>query len=261
MKKILPLILIVLLILASCSVSPKNPSDTTGEGDGIVYPEADVSGTNVTYIITDSGAVPISIVEGGYSMLSGENYYYNLQNTVDMTPDAPQKNFTAFSDSGINLGFADFDKITGDAYKTLVTSSNWKLCPNLRKTTFSDNKADISYAEFIFSVFPDNFNSATDVNITDIWEFDSDGDGSNEAIVKAVGDNYCILAFLSQTIGNCILACEFENCKNFVATPFFADFDGNGSYSLCTVYGAGLKTFCVYKENTLDEEYRVYLPI
>jgi len=261
MKKILPLILITLLIFTSCNASTKNPTDTTGESDGIVYPEADVNGMNVTYIITDVGAVPISIDEGGYSMLTDENYYYNLQNTVDMNPDIPQKTFTAFSDSGVNLGQVGFDKMTGDSHKTLVTSGNWKLCPNIRKTTFSSKKADASYADFIFSCFPDNFNSVTDINITEVWEYDCDGDSSNEAVVKAADENYCILAFLSQTLGNCILACELENCENYVATPFFADLDGNGIYSLCTLYGSGLKTFCVYKENTLDGEYRVYLPI
>ena len=128
-------------------------------------------------------------------------------------------------------------------------------------SSYSSKKADPSYADFIFSVFPDNFNSVNDVNITDVWELDTDSDGINEAVVKAASDNYVIVVFLSQTLGNCVLANEFQNCKDFVATPFFADFDGNGSYSLCALYGAGLKTFCVYKENTLDEEYRVYLPI
>jgi hypothetical protein len=261
MKKLLPLFLVMLLIFTSCAPSAKNPSDTTGDDDGIVYPETDTKGKNVTYVITQNGAIPISIVDGGYSMLSGENYYYNLQNTVDMNPDISKKTFTAFSDSGINLGSSDFDKMTGDNYKTLVTSGNWKLCPNIRKTTYSSKKADTSYAEFIFSVFPDNFASVSDVNVTDVWELDTDSDGTNEAVVKAAGDNYVILVFLSQTLGNFVLACDFEHCDTYVATPFFADLDGNGCYSLCTLYGAGLKTFCVYKENTLDEEYRVYLPI
>ncbi len=261
MKKILPIILIILLIFTSCSAKPKNPSDTTGKDDGIVYPEADVSGMNVTYVITENGAVPISVVEGGYSMLSGENYYYNIQNTVDMNTKIPEKTFTAFSDSGINLGTVDFENMTGDSFKTLVTSGNWKLCPNVRKTTYSEKKADASYSDFIYSVFPDNFQSINDINITDIWEFDSDGDSVNEAVVKASDDNYIILVFLSQTLGNCVLANEFQNCEGYEAIPFFADLDGNGKYSLCTLYGAGLKTFCVYKENTLDEEYRVYLPI
>ena len=259
--KVISLFLITLLIFTSCSTVPKNPGDTTGEDDGIVYPEADVSGMNVTYAITENGAVPISVAEGGYSMLAGENYYYNVQNTVDMNTDIPTKTFTAFSDSGINLGQCDFDKMTGDSYKTLVTSGNWKLCPNIRKTTYSSKKADASYADFIFSVFPDSFQSATDINITDVWEYDCDSDGVNEAVVKASGENYIILVFLSQTLGNCVLASEFDNCDGYEATPFFADLDGNGSYSLCTLYGGGLKTFCVYKENTLDEEYRIYLPV
>ena len=151
MKKLLPLFLVMLLIFTSCALSAKNPFDTTGDDDGIVYPETDTKGKNVTYVITENGAVPISVVDGGYSMLSGENYYYNLQNTVDMNPDIQKKIFTSFSDSGINLGSSDFDKIKGDNYKTLVTSGNWKLCPNIRKTTYSSKKADSSYADFIFS--------------------------------------------------------------------------------------------------------------
>lgn len=263
--KILPLVFIFILLLTSCSKSSPHTQNTTGEDDGIVYPETDISGMTVTYILTPDGAVPISVCEGGYSLLTSENYYYNLQNTVDMNADMPNKSYTAFTDSGINCGSVSFDDITagkveGESFHTLVTSGNWKLCPNIRKTSY-DGNADSSYCDFIYQSFPDNFASAADIKVTDIWEYDADDDGNAEAVVLSKTDDYTVLAMLSQTIGNKILASTFVKGSDFTAAPFFADLDGNGAYSLITAWGDTLKTVSVYKENTLDEEYRVYLPI
>lgn len=265
--KLVSIILIMLLIVTSCSKSAPTPDSTTGEDDGITYPETDVTGVNVTYIKTPSGLVPISICEDGYSTLSSENYYYNLQSKVDNARLLDQKSYTAFTDSGINRGTVDYDDIIQNEveendFYTLVTSGNWKLCPNLRKTAYDkDTEADDGFKEYILESYPDNFKSVSDITVTDIWEYDSDADGANEAVVLANGDGYTVLAFLSSTLGNKILAASFTDEADYVAVPFFADLDGNGIYSLVTVWGGGLKTTSVYKENTLEEEYRVYLPL
>ena len=155
--KILPLLLAVLTLASSCSKkTPEIPKNTTGKDDGIVYSEPDVSGTNVTFLFTPSGNIPISVCEGGYSMLSGENYYYNLENTVANSRTLDGKKYTAFTDGGTNIGSVSSDgKNAGEEYRTLVTSGNWKLCPNIRKTTYTDKKADSSFGQFISDTYKD----------------------------------------------------------------------------------------------------------
>ncbi len=265
-QKLLPLLVIFSLLLCSCSSASVQPGDTSGKDDGIKYPEADTHGSNVTYINTEVGMIPISLCDDGYSMLTGENYYYNIENTVDNDLTLSDKKYTLFTDNGTNCGDVSFTDITNNKikqqpYHALVTSGNWKLCPNLKKTSYTENTADKGYKQFISESFPENFASASDVTVTHIWEYDVDGDNSSDSLVLADTDSYTILAFLSTTLGNKILASSFENDTGFVAYPFIADLDGNGVYTLVTVSGNGLKTVTVYKENTLESDYTVYLPI
>lgn len=264
--KVISVFLIISLCLFSCAKAPLIAGDTTGEDDGIEYPAADTSGTTVTYLKTDAGFVPISFCTGGLSMLSGENYYYNLQNLAENDLTVSQKKFTVFTDNGTNRGEANFtdvcdNKITDPPLHTLATSANWKLCPNLKKTTFSENTADSGYKQFILETFPENFKSAEEIFVKNLWEYDLDADGTCESVVLADTDNYTVMVFLSQSLGNIVLASSFEEDDGFVAVPFIADLDGNGAYSLMCVWGNSLKTVSVYKEKSIQNDYTVYLPL
>ncbi len=264
--KVISIILILSLCLFSCTKAPLLPGDTTGEDDGIQYPAADTKGTTVTYIKTDAGFIPISFCTDGLSMLSGENYYYNLQNLVENDLTLGEKQFTVFTDNGTNRGnvnFADVidNKITDPPLHTLVTSANWKVCPNLKKTSFSENTADSGYKQYILETFPENFGSADEIFVTGLWEYDLDADGTCESVVLADTEAYTVMVLLSQTLGNTVLASSFEEDNGFVATPFIADLDGNGEYSLVCVWGNSLKTVTVYNEKSTQIDYTVYLPI
>lgn len=264
--KVISIILILSVCLFSCTKAPLLPGDTTGEDDGIQYPAADITATTVTYLVTQAGNIPISFCRNGHTKLTGENYYYNLQNIAENDLTLSDRQFTVFTDTGKNCGNVNYssvceNKITEAPLHALVTSANWKLCPNLKKTSFKQNTADIGYKQYILENFSENFKTAEDIFVTNIWEYDFDADGTNESVVLADSDDYTVMVFLSQTLGNTVLASSFENDDNFVATPFIADLDGNGTYTLVTVWGNTLKTVSVYKEKSLDTDYTVYLPI
>lgn len=264
--KIISIILIISLCLFSCAKSPVTPGDTTGEDDGIQYPAADTTGTNITYLKTQVGCIPISFCTDGLSMLSGENYYYNLQNLAENDLTIGEKKFTVFTDNGTNRGNANFadiidNKITDPSLCTLVTSANWKLCPNLKKTSYSENTADSGYKQYILETFPDKFASSDEVFVKTVWEYDLDGEGTCESVVVADTDAYTVMVLLSQSMGNTVLASSFEDDNGFVAVPFVADLDGNGAYSLVYVWGNSLKTVTVCKEKSITCDYTVYLPI
>jgi len=264
--KVISIILILSLCLFSCTKAPLLPGDTTGEDDGIQYPDADITASTVTYIKTNAGVIPISFCQNGHSKLVGENYYYNLQNLAENDLTLSDRKFTVFTDTGINRGDATYgavcdNKIDEAPFHALITTANWKLCPNLKKSSFTDNTADDGYKQYILQAFPENFKTVDDVFVTDLWEYDFDADGSLESIVLADTDDYTVMVFLSQTLGNVVLASSFENDDGFVAVPFIADLKGNGAYTLMTVWGNTLKTVSVYKEKSLEADYTVYLPI
>lgn len=256
--KIMPLILVLAFMLSGCKKQSIIPTPNPQQTDDVVYSEPDTGGTNATYIFTDSGWIPFSVCENGYSMLSGENYYYNLQNTLENRDGFEKKTLSIFDDCGKNKGS---DLAKSAPLGAISTTGNWKLCPTVKKTNYGKNKADSGFCQFIFDSFPDKFSSASDVGVKTVWECDVDGDGTGEAVVLSENKDSTVLVFLSQSMGNKILAASFETDKNYVASPFFADLDGNGVYSLVVAWGDGLKTVTVYKENALEEDYRVYLPI
>ncbi len=264
--KVISIILILSLSLFSCTKAPLSPGDTTGEDDGIQYPTADITASTVTYIKTNAGMIPISFCQNGHSKLTGENYYYNLQNLAENDLTLSDRQFTIFTDTGINRGNSTFsdvadNKITEAPLHALATTANWKLCPNLKKTSFSENIADSGYKQYILETFPDNFKTVDDIFVTDLWEYDIDADGTTESIVVADTDAYTVMVLLSQSLGNCVLASSFENAKDFIAIPFIVDLNGNGTYTVMAVWGNTLKTVTVYKENCFDIDYTVYLPI
>lgn len=260
--KILPIIIILTLLLCSCSMSNGYNHNTDGRDDGITYPKTDTSGTDVIYIITSVGGVPISICKNGHSSLSDENYYYNLQNSIDNDLTLKDKNYTLFTNGGNNCGNVSIDDIVKGKVKqplltTIATSSNWKLCPNLKKTVYTDKTADSGYLEFISQSFPD----VKDIKICETYEYDIDGDDNNEAIVVAKAKNFTAIVLLSQSMGNSILNTSNTNDDNSCAIPYLIDIDGNGKYSILTITGSGLKTATFYKEDCSGVDQKIYLPI
>ena len=264
--KVISIILILSLSLFSCTKAPLAPGDTTGEDDGIQYPAADITATTVTYIKTNAGMIPVSFCQNGHSKLTGENYYYNLQNLAENDLTLSDRQFTIFTDTGKNCGNTTYasvndNKISEMSFHVIATTANWKLCPNLKKTSFAQNTADSGYKQYILEAFPDNFKTVDDVFVTGLWEYDLDGDGCCESVVLADTDTYTVMVLLSQTLGNTVLASSFENDNGFVAVPFIADLNGDGTYTLMTVWGNTLKTVTVYKDKSLETDYTVYLPI
>ena len=261
--KLIPVILILVLLLTACAAPDSLPQNTTGEDDGIKYPKPDVNGTNVIYISTEAGCAPVSICKNGTSLLCDENYYYNIQNVIDNDLTLKDKTYTLFTNSGKNMGQVSLDdikenKITQTPLCSLITSANWKLCPNLKRTVYNDDqKADNGYYEFINSEFSDTKN----IKITETFEYDIDSDGNGEAIVVAKANNFTALVLLSQSMGNSVLCESTAKSADFCAHPFIADIDGNGKYSILTVTGSGLKTVTVYKEQSAEADYTVYLPL
>lgn len=250
-------IIIAALILSGCSKAPDN------NDKDIVYPETDITGYNVTYIDIGDRMIPISLVKEGKSALTGDIYYYNLSNSVSNKTELCDKSYTYFSSDGKNLGsvaYAELDskKIKGEGYNTLITSANWCLVPTLRHLKPEKNKAPAEYMQVPQELMPEVYKSKDDVNITDIWEYDLDGDSSPEAIVRSQNDKGTLLYLLSPTLENHIL--EYSD-STVTAIPIIADLDGNGVYSLIKISGTAFKTLTVYKEKSCDTEYTVYLPI
>lgn len=256
-------IIVTLFLLASCS-KPTLPNDSNAN-DGITYPETDVSGINSVYIITQNGPVPLSYSNDGVVPLVDDIYYYNLKNVISSDESVKQKAFTYYDSVGHNLGsvsYPDFEsnKKEYNPYTTLVSTGNWRLCPDIRTVTYSDALAPNEYTTFIKESFPNEF-ASTPVTVTNLWETDVDMDGTNEAIVKAKGDNYAVIAMLSQTLGNYILCSDFSATQNYVCQPFFADIDGNGKPSIIIIEGDTLKMATVFKECSVTAQYRLYLPM
>ena len=250
-------IIITALILSGCSKAPDSNDNST------VYPEADVTGYNVTYIDIGDRMIPISLVKDGKSTLTGDIYYYNLSNIVSNKTELCDKSYTYFSGDGKNLGtvvYTDLDsnKIKSESYNTLITSGNWCLVPALRYLQTEKNKAPAEYMQAPLELMPDIYKSKDDISITDIWEYDLDSDGSPEAIVKSQSEKGTLLYLLSPTLENRVL--EYSD-GHITAIPLIADLDGNGVYTLITVSGTNFKTAKVYKEKSLDTDYTVYLPI
>lgn len=247
---------LIILCLILCGCKGANAPLKSPSGDTVEYPESDLAGTNVTYVKTESGFIPISVVKNGNSMLSGENYYYDLVNSVENDSTVSEKTFTAFDGEGNNVGAVNIEKDSRDPYTHLYTSGNWKLCPVVRRTQSQDE----NYKQFILESFADKFTKPDDVTVTDILQFDIDGDGLDEAAVTAKGDGYTVSVLLSQSLGNKVLASAFDtpdfDCKSFVA-----DFDGNGDFSLATLSGGSFMKLTVCKEKTADTDYTVYLPL
>lgn len=232
MKSKIALCFITMLLFSGCA-------KTQPEKQSIIYPPADVTGINVTYVDTGKTLTPISLIKDGTSLLSGENYYYNIESTVNNSDGLQGKTYTAFSCTGENNGNVSLDKCPKS--EALITSGNWQLCPDMRYGT----KATDEYREFV-----------ADRNITDVWEYDLDGDGANEAIIRACAENTQAIYIMSTTLGNSIL----QECEG-TATPYIADFDGDGEYSIMTLCGNSFKMVTVYKEKSVEPEYTVYLPL
>lgn len=259
LKSLLPCILL-LVMLGGCAA---NNTPQTPDGN-IEYPPADRSGIIVTYLCTPSQAVPIAVSEDGNSRLTGDIYYYNLQAALNADERVSDRQYTRFDCDGKRLGVSSAQDAAkaSSKYCELITGGNWMLCPTVRHLS-SDSKnapTDNGYCEFIHSSFPDKFGSAQDVFVTDMWEYDIDGDGANEAIIRAAGEGYYVLALQSQSLGNRILASAFGD-SSFSAQPFIADTDGDGSFSLIVVSGNSFKRVNVYAKNCADIEYTVYLPL
>ncbi len=228
------------------------PPDTQKE-----YPQADVSGTNAVFVTTTGGPIPIAYTTDGISQLAGDNYYYNLQSLLSADSKLMSKPVTYFTADG-----AETESDKAKPYGALATSGNWRLCPAARHSSIGQkDDASDGYKQFIYESFPDKFASVSDVKVTDIWEYDLDGDGAADAAVRAAGDGYSILCFQSTTLGNKLLAANFGQDKSYICQPFFADIDGDGKCSLISISGAGFKTATIYKQGALEPEYTVYLPL
>lgn len=266
--KLRPIIPIVaaLLLITGCSAQDKPNGETPPEQD-ITYEQTDTKGTNTVLLKTRDGMIPISHVVDGKSRLSGENYYYNLQSVIDSESSVKEKAHTYFACDGKNCGSVPYseladNKIKAQPYEMLITSGNWRLSPSIRYEKYGkkDTVGD-GYKQFIFESFPEKFSSVSEINVTDLWEYDIDGDGSNDAVIRAVGDGYTILAVQSPGLGNKILASDISGDASYTAHPFFADIDGDGGFGLITVSGNSFKTVRVYKDRTLEPDYIVYLPL
>lgn len=257
---------LALLLITGCS-GEKTPGNETPPEQDITYEQTDVHGTNTVFLKIKDGIVPITHVVDGKSRLSGENYYYNLKSVIDSESSLKDKKQTCFGTDGKNLGSFSFteledNKMKAEPYEMLATTGNWRLSPTIRYEKYGkkDTVGD-GYKQFIFESFSDKFSSVSDITVTDIWEYDIDGDGSNDAVIRAAGDGYTVLAVQSPGLGNKILASDFENNDKYTAQPFFADIDGDEKFSLITVSGSSFKTVRVYKPCSLEPDYVVYLPL
>lgn len=242
--------IIAVLLLTGCSQNTEVPKT-----ENITYPAADTSGMNVTYIDTGKNLVPISLIRDGNTLLSGENYYYNIENAVNNDDTLGSKKYTSFSHDGKNEGETVLDSRPKE--EALITSGNWQLCPDMRYTKFGNkDKVNNEYIQFIAQALPDVYKSAEDVTVSDIWEYDLDGDSANEAIIRINDDSGTLLALMSTTLGNCIL-----DSTDGQATPYIADLDGDGEFSVIVISGGSFKRAVIYKEKSCEPEYTVYLPL
>lgn len=240
------------LTLGGCAKPPA--ADPPFTPDPTVYDTPDLAGMNATYIKTPSGIVPISMVRDGGSLLHGENYYFDLVLAADNDAELLAKKLTAFDNSGKNLG--ETDGANEKDFENLLTSGNWKLLADTRHSSSADN----GYKQFIFESFSKELASIDAITVTDVAEYDLDGDGADESVVTATADKYTVLAFLSQSLGNKILGCAFDNDK-YDVNSWFADLDGDGKFSLVTVTGDSFKVCTVCKEADIETDYIIYLPL
>ncbi len=253
--------LICSLALVSCN-KPNNANSS--KPDETIYDTPDISGSNVVYVKTNSGYIPICYLKSSNLMLEEENYYYDLQNIVKNDDTLNKKSYTSFDIYGSNLGKTDYDtleKDKSDPFSKLFTSANWKLCPSISINDYNSKKhADNSYKQFIFDSFSENFSTLEDVTITQIKHFDLDGDGSNEAVVTAKGKDFTIVALLSQSLGNKILTSAF-NDTSFSAETYFIDYNADGKFALFVMSGNSFKKITAYKDCSVTYDYTVYLPL
>ena len=257
------LIILISVLLCSCSNKAK-PHYQENTGDNVTYEPSNTDGINGVYIITEKGPVPIAYTKNGTLPLSGDVYYYNLKNILWNDEAVKQKTFTYFDEFGCNVGkksYSDFEKDTNDPYKALALTGNWRLCPDMRHIEYDEKSTPPDEYKTLFLSGFDGKITEQNLNITDAWETDLDKDGTNEAVVKAKGDNYVVIILLSETMGKNVLYSHFDGGQNFDARPFFADLDGNGIPSAMILSGDSLKTVCVFKEKTPTVSYCVYLPI
>lgn len=258
MKRKLILPLMILLLLTGCAKG----GETAPSPAPVEYGTPDRTGVNVVWIRTPSGLIPVARTVNGNGTLKGENYYYQLQATVDGDGVIGTKTLTAFDADGNFLGaVADSELQKADPYTLLVTTGNWQLSPAVRHTRYSAKEdAGDGYKQFIFESFPDRFGATSDVCVTDLWEYDLDGDGANDAIIRAIGKDCTVLAVQSPALGSRILDFYGEE-GNYDTCVYFTDAEGDGSFALMTVCGNALKKATVYRPGTLEVDYTVFLPL
>lgn len=252
------LIILALILISSCSAN-KGISDTN-KNDGISYPAADTKGTHTVYFPTATGAYPVNISVNGNCILADDVYYYNLTNFLSKDETVKSNTFTVFDANGHNKGAVPFSELEGEnckleSYSALVTSGNWRLCPDMRVVEYNkESPAPTEYTDFLNQ----NFEGKT-FEVNKLWETDLDLDGNNEAVFTAISDDTSALALMSSTLGNKVISTCIANSA--VVCPYFADFNGDGKPALAVLSGDGLKTLSVYKDCTLDAAYTLYLPI
>ena len=251
-------IVLVLLLLTSCSAN-KGVSDSN-KNDGISYPPADTKGTHAVYFPTSCGVYPVNVCVNGNCILADDVYYYNLTNFISKDENIKSNTFTVFDANGHNKGAVPFSELEGencklDSYSALVTSGNWRLCPDMRVVEYNkETSAPAEYTDFLSQNF-----EGKQFEIQRLWETDIDLDGNNEAVFTGVCEDTSALAVMSSSLGNKVVATCIA--KDGILRPYFADFNGDGKSALAVLSGDGLKTLSVYKDCTLDTAYTLYLPI
>lgn len=246
MKKLLILLMTIALCLSGCK---KNEQPQT-------TPQTYDTAGEKTVVFHGDATFPISFTVDGQQQIQGGTYwFYELENAYGRNWDA---SFYTYDTKDLELsGSRSYSKL--GKKNCYATNGDWPLFLNPVHTEYSaSNQDQVDAALIALAQQQLTANQMTDQTavITDLWECDLDGDGSQETLFKACNcssaeegaPQYCFVAYAKGE--NCqVLYRSFHADGNSPVKelrPMVCDLEGDGAWSLLIWQKGDYKSFTVY---------------
>lgn len=284
-KKIFAVIACLTLIVMCLSGCKKHedlqqPDSAGGEPPAAEPEKLDISGDRCV-LIGCGGHTPVVLLCDEINQFVNKDIYYfdalaYMTDELVTRLDETGRFYTYDLESGKKQGDNSLynlmnEKVKKDANITISANIEGEFMPGMRHVEYTaDSQGELSgqYSDLIRQLMDQNGLENAKVNITDIWEYDLDGDNANEVFIKAQNteneSSYSMLALLSQSIESTLIAMDTgESAENFTLQPFVLDISPSGELKPCLISGGDYKRFELFDiiDGKLTSRYTVYFPL
>ena len=273
---------IIVMCLSGCKKNedPQQP-DSTGDEPPAAEPEKlDISGDRCV-LIGCGGHTPVVLLCDEINQFVNKDIYYfdalsYMTDELVTRLDETGRFYTYDLESGKKQGESSLynllnEKVKKDTALTISANIEGEFMPSMRHVEYTaDSQGELSgqYSDLIRQLMDQNGLENAKVNITDIWEYDLDGDNANEVFIKAQNteneSSYSMLALLSQSIESTLIAMDTgESAENFTLQPFVLDISPSGELKPCLISGGDYKRFELFDiiDGKLSSRDTVYFPL